>query len=393
MKRAKIVIGANYGDEGKGLMTDYFCREAVSRGDKCLSVCTNGGPQRGHTVVTPEGARHIFHHLGSGSFAGADTYVSDAFLINPMIFREEYERLREAGANVRVFVNPACRWTTPYDMILNQMAEEFRGKRRHGSCGFGIWETVLRYQNGTAARPFGECDEKAVREVLIFMRDEYVPARLREIGMPGIPEAWREILAGDAMIGHYIEDWRFFKDHTAEAEDDILDRYDTAVFENGQGLLLDMGRLEVLDHTTPSKTGLAEPARILKGREADTEACYVTRTYLTRHGAGPMEDECEKAAINADMIDRTNVPNPFQGTMRYGLLDADALLGRIREDFGGKLPGAALSLAVTHVNETGGCLAGSGEKREAVEALGRHFDRLYVSDGEERKSVRISRGI
>ena len=196
MKRAKIVIGANYGDEGKGLMTDYFCREAAAQGETCLNVLTNGGPQRGHTVVTPEGIRHIFHHLGSGSFAGADTFFCDAFLINPMIFRGEYEALRRAGADFRVFVHPACRWTTPYDMILNQMAEEFRGGKRHGSCGFGIWETVLRCRKGAGSRTFGECDEAAVREVLIFMRDEYVPARALELGMPGIPEVWREILAG-----------------------------------------------------------------------------------------------------------------------------------------------------------------------------------------------------
>ncbi len=380
MKRAKIVIGANYGDEGKGLMTDYFCREAAARGETCLNVLINGGPQRGHTVVTPEGMRHIFHHLGSGSFAGADTYFSDIFLINPMIFREEYGKLWSSGAGFRVFVHPACRFTTPYDMILNQMAEEFRGSKRHGSCGFGIWETVLRYRKGAGARTFGECDEGAVREVLIFMRDEYLPARALELGMPGIPEAWRGLLAGDALIERYIEDWRFFLAHTAEADDSILDSYDTAVFENGQGLLLDMGRLEVLDHTTPSHTGLAEPARILKGRDDDVEACYVTRTYLTRHGAGPMENECEKAVISADMIDRTNVPNPFQGTLRYGLLDTEALLGRIREDFDGKLPGAACSLAVTHLNETGGC----------PENLREQFGRLYVSDGEESGSVRIS---
>ena len=70
MKHAKIVIGANYGDEGKGLMTDYFCREAVSRGDTCLSVCTNGGPQRGHTVVTPEGGEAHFSPPGLRELCG-----------------------------------------------------------------------------------------------------------------------------------------------------------------------------------------------------------------------------------------------------------------------------------------------------------------------------------
>ena len=78
----KIVVGANFGDEGKGLMTDYFCRQSALRGEKCLVVLHNGGAQRGHTVVTPEEHRHVFHHFGSGTFAGADTYLSGDFIVS-----------------------------------------------------------------------------------------------------------------------------------------------------------------------------------------------------------------------------------------------------------------------------------------------------------------------
>lgn len=395
MKSAKIVIGANYGDEGKGLMTDYFCREAMREGRSCLNVCTNGGPQRGHTVVTPEGIRHIFHHLGSGTLAGADTYFCDAFLINPMIFRDEYEELAGLRGDFKVYVNGSCRWTTPYDMILNQMAEEYRGRARHGSCGFGIWETVLRYRNGVAAKAFGECDEAAVRDVLIFLRDEYVPARAQELGMPGVPDAWQEVLAGDGLIEHYLDDWRFFREHTEQAGNEIPDRYDTVVFENGQGLLLDMARKEVLAHTTPSYTGLTEPARILAGHTAETEVCYVTRTYLTRHGAGPMENECPKDRIKADMADRTNVPNPFQGTLRYGLLDTDRLVSRIREDLdkaAGRLPAGSVSLAVTHLNETGGRMIGPDAEAEPRKGLGEYFDRLYLSRDERGEDLETCPG-
>ena len=62
MKNVKVVIGANFGDEGKGLMTDYFAAQAVENKESCLVVLHNGGAQRGHTVVTPEGYRHVFHH-------------------------------------------------------------------------------------------------------------------------------------------------------------------------------------------------------------------------------------------------------------------------------------------------------------------------------------------
>lgn len=58
MKDIKIVCGSNWGDEGKGLMTDYFSQKPNS-----IVVCSNGGAQRGHTVTTPDRIRHVFHHL------------------------------------------------------------------------------------------------------------------------------------------------------------------------------------------------------------------------------------------------------------------------------------------------------------------------------------------
>ena len=85
MKKVKAVIGANWGDEGKGLMTDFFCYEAFRNGDSCINVCTNGGAQRGHTVVTPSGVRHVFHHFGSGTFAHADTYLPKEYILDAAI--------------------------------------------------------------------------------------------------------------------------------------------------------------------------------------------------------------------------------------------------------------------------------------------------------------------
>ena len=80
MSNVKVVIGSNFGDEGKGLMTDYFCAEAKKRNESCIVVLSNGGAQRGHTVVTPDGIRHVFHHFGSGTFAEAPTYFSEQYV-------------------------------------------------------------------------------------------------------------------------------------------------------------------------------------------------------------------------------------------------------------------------------------------------------------------------
>ena len=124
MKTVKIVIGSNYGDCGKGLMTDYFAREAKEQNRSCLVVCHNGGSQKGHTVVSPNGIRHVFHHFGSGNFEGADTYLSSEYIVNPIIFNKEYAELKRKSAITRCYVDVNCRLNTPFDMLINQIVEE-----------------------------------------------------------------------------------------------------------------------------------------------------------------------------------------------------------------------------------------------------------------------------
>ena len=82
------VIGANYGDEGKGLVASFLC----SMKQKPCAVLTNGGCQRGHTVQDEcTGRSHVFHHFGSGAFCGAMTYFPATYYLNPMQFVKELQ--------------------------------------------------------------------------------------------------------------------------------------------------------------------------------------------------------------------------------------------------------------------------------------------------------------
>ena len=85
MKNIKVVIGANYGDEGKGLMTDYFSAALKD----AIVVRFNGGGQAGHTVTTEDGKRHVFGNICSGSFVGLPSYFSSYFVVNPITFNKE----------------------------------------------------------------------------------------------------------------------------------------------------------------------------------------------------------------------------------------------------------------------------------------------------------------
>ena len=352
MSNVKVVIGSNFGDEGKGLMTDYFCAEASKRNESCIVALCNGGAQRGHTVVTPDGIRHVFHHFGSGTFAGADTYFGEEYILNPMTFRKEYEELKALGYAPRVYSHWNCRWSTPYDMITNQILEDSRGKNRYGSCGMGIWETVLRYRN-TTSPSFQQFYNMTKDEQVAFLkrvRDEYTSKRLLKAS-PEVLQEWEDILASDNLIYNFIDDVQFMHSHIVFDYSRILQKFDNVVFENGQGLLLDQRHVQYYDNTTPSNTGIANPHIIIEKylHNANVEVCYVTRTYMTKHGAGDFECECDKSEININIDDKTNITNQYQGSIRYGHLDVGELAQRIKEDIGDI--GYDVSLAVTHVNE------------------------------------------
>jgi len=87
------------------------------------------------------------------------------------------------------------------------------------------------------------------------------------------------------------------------------------------------------------------------------EAVYVTRSYLTRHGVGPLPGECNKSCLWGDagayrIVDETNTDNEFQGGLRYARMDWDSLFFRITRDalaYSTKAP--MVSLAITHTNE------------------------------------------
>lgn len=361
----KVVVGCNFGDEGKGQMTDYFASKSVG---KCCVVLTNGGAQRGHTVESPGGLRHIFKHMGSGTLTGADTYCPEQFIINPMVFMSEQQEF-----NRNIMVDKRCMVTTPWDMMANCLIEDARGDNRHGSCGMGIWETIQRNENYDVSFIW---EDVSIRKTdLIFYKmnkiKDYYRKRLDSLG------EWKEIFESGALVDKFIEDCIHMSIH---AKDPQLDIYDTLIFENAQGLLLDQSNTEYAPHTTPSNTGIKNVLDICEDiPNIDSfEVCYVTRSYMTRHGAGRFDTECAKEDINPDMFDETNVTNDYQGSLRYGWLDVDDLKRRIDKDFSliPKKYHTELSLAVTHLNEY---------EIPASNFIG--YDKLYLSNGKTRNDI------
>lgn len=358
MQNIDIIIGANYGDEGKGLATDYFCS-----GKKSIVVLHNGGFQRGHTVVHND-IRHVFHAFGAGTFQNADTYYAKTFILNPIFFRMEWEELVKKGVNMNnlhIYANPMCRITLPFDMMINSIVEASRGEEKHGSCGFGIFETIKRNEKYPFYVETAKKEKENIPQLLYAVREKYLFERLLEYGLEKISVKKLQEVFDENILYKYVEDLEFMLNHIEIKDIQVICNYDEVVFEGCQGLLLDQSYINQTTHLTPSNTGLTNPAEIIKNltllnfiKNVPVNVHYITRTYLTRHGAGEFPGMCNKEEINADMYDRTNIPNNFQGEIRYGKIDIDALIERISCD-AQKIPGCKFDIFVTHLNETNEC--------------------------------------
>lgn len=313
-----VVIGANYGDEGKGLITDF----EVRRTSADTVIRFNGGAQAGHTVVTDHGS-HVFGHIGSGTFSGASTYLSEYFIVNPMALKKE---LLAFGTKypVNIHVHEYAIVTTIYDMVINMLIEINRGSNAHGSCGLGINETVTRSETKTAIYARDLNNVHFVKRALQTIQEEWVPARLSELGITTIPEPYASVLANtdfyliaSEMCNSGIK-LGFPGNNTH------------SVFEGAQGLALDQF-IGAFPHVTRSVTGLPYAIRTASDHGiTNLQPIYVTRTYLTRHGNGPLPlEECADINLPADL---TNVSNQWQGKFRHAPLDVNGLQSRINED-------------------------------------------------------------
>lgn len=365
-----IVIGSNYGDEGKGLATDFLCRYRQYK--KCCNVLFNGGCQRGHTISLKldykSEERIIFQHFGSASVDGASTYYAKEFLLNPMMWVQERNKLMHRNIsrmNLESFRDPECRLQLPIDVFLNRLLETSRHANKNGSVGIGIWETILRYRNDKSSLNFEDfcktltplsrneqityikkLQEHIVEERLktldesenididlydMFMNDKQ-SFNVLSVDKDG---STYEIFMSDGMIDHFINDLFLMHNECKSIPfDEIIENYEHIIFEQGQGLLIGKDYPNVdFKYATPSSTGSCDIAEYIvkycKNNIKQINLDYVSRTYLTRHGNGPFPEE-DKTLM---FPDETNMPNEWQGSIRFGNLNYDELFARIDYDF------------------------------------------------------------
>ncbi|MFH0133598.1 adenylosuccinate synthetase [Variovorax sp. VaC1] len=342
------LLGLGFGDCGKGLYTDHLCGAWRAH----TVVRFNGGAQAGHNVVLADGRHHTFSQFGAGSFhAGVATVLASPVVVHPTALRVEEEALRRVGVHdafSRLLVDARCRVTTPFHQAAGRLREWARGAKAHGSCGVGVGETVRQALAAPdAALHYGDLLNPArALEKLEASRTSLRREFAAIDALPSHVEAAQELamLDDDSLATRWLDAVApCLRQSPPASADEIgqrLARPGTVLFEGAQGVLLDEWR-GFHPHTTWSTISTAAVEAVLHevGIASPVQHLGVLRSYLTRHGAGPLPTH--DRALDTRLAEPHNADEGWQGIFRRG--HPDAVLLRHALDAVGPLDGLVAS--------------------------------------------------
>ena len=309
---AKIVLGLLWGDEGKGMVTDWLC----SKSKNSLVVRFSGGHQAGHTVAHGL-KRHVFSHFGSGTFHGAPTFWSKYCTFYPTGLVREYNALREMDVSPKIYIDPMSPVTTFYDVLWNQHQEMKRGDMRHGSCGVGFGATIARNET-----PYKLHAQDIFYPVILKQKLQAISEYYKSMGFsadgdhPGL-----NFKVAENVFMEAIEECKKIVTIISEV---ILGNYEDVIFEGSQGILLDMD-FGIFPNVTRSNVTSKNAFEMMeRNGHFYPSVYYVTRAYQTRHGNGFMTNEGYVSNWDG-YSNETNKLNAWQGEFRKGNLDFDMI--------------------------------------------------------------------
>ncbi|MDI9916792.1 adenylosuccinate synthetase [Rhodococcus sp. IEGM 1379] len=331
-----VVVDLGFGDAGKGATVDWLCSPQA-----CLNVAAvvrfNGGAQAAHNVVNGE-RHHTFSQFGSGTLSGVPTFLSKFMLVEPIALATEARELEAIGVHNPfdlLTIDGRALLTTPIHVAANRAREDTRGGNRHGSCGKGIGETAAYALEHADALTVGDClRPEVLRRKLAGMVAYY--GRLITESRHGFPsindmtEMYSEFAAAVNIVG--------------PGALQAIGAGGRLIFEGAQGVLLDEWR-GFHPHTTWSTVEPSNVRAMIGQMGRESYVLGVTRTYMTRHGAGPFP--MEDGALGQALPEPHNGVGEYQGSFRVGHLDE--MLLRYAIDVSDGVDGVAL----THLDALG----------------------------------------
>lgn len=350
--RYASVLGLGFGDCGKGHFVDALAR----RWQAHTVVRYNGGPQAGHNVVTPaEGStpsrHHTFSQFGAGTFVpGVRTLLVDPMILHPTALLAEAEVLGRVGiddALARLTIDGRCRITTPFHQAAGRLRELLRGASAHGTCGVGVGETVrhgLEHPDQVIRYEDLFRDSASLLDRVQAIRETILVELQRPDGESAAADAELQTLRNTALAEKWLGAARALARHCPPGSFETirggLTRPGCVLLEGAQGVLLDEWR-GFHPHTTWSSIGTAAAEGVAArfGIATPIEQYGVLRTYLTRHGAGPLPTH--DPSLDELLPEPHNSGAGWQGAFRRG--HPDAVLLRYALEAASRLTGLLIS--------------------------------------------------
>lgn len=277
----KLVIGTQWGDEGKGKIIDFLADNAD------FVVRFQGGNNAGHTVINQFGKFSI-HLIPSGIFAdGAKACISNGVVIDLEVLINEIETIKKAGIKVeeRLFISPRCHLIMPYHKLLDNLFEEAKGKVKTGTTGRGIGPVYADKVSYNGIRIFDLLNEKVFSEKLhlqLLIKNKIIKA----LGDKALDE--KEIRK---TYLEYAEQIRQFVREPYPLLMEAVKNNKNVLYEGAQAVFLD-NDWGTYPFATASNI-LSGAINAGSGITANklNEIIGVTKAYTTRVGTGPFPTE------------------------------------------------------------------------------------------------------
>ncbi|NET56558.1 MAG: adenylosuccinate synthase [Symploca sp. SIO2E6] len=278
-----VVIGAQWGDEGKGKITDLLSRSAD------VVVRYQGGVNAGHTVVV-QGQTFKLHLIPSGIlYPNTQCIIGSGTVIDPQVLIDEMDQLEKLGVSTKnLLISETAHITMPYHRLIDQAAEERRGNHKIGTTGRGIGPTYADKSERTGIRVVDLIDPEALRKRLNWTIDYKNTILEKLYDLPPLDP--------QEVIKQYLEYAERLKPHVIDSSLKIykaVQQRRNILFEGAQGTLLDLdhGTYPYVTSSNPVAGGACVGAGV--GPTMIDRVIGVAKAYTTRVGEGPFPTEIE----------------------------------------------------------------------------------------------------
>lgn len=282
---AVVIIGAQWGDEGKGKATDLI----AGRIDYVVKF--NGGNNAGHTVVIGN-EKYALHLLPSGILTdGVIPVIANGVVIDLEVLFEELDALSSRGIDVsKLRVSANAHVITTYHRTLDKVTERFLGKRQIGTTGRGIGPTYADKMNRVGIRIQDIFDEGILRQKVEAALDlkNHLLVKIYNRRAIAADEIVEELLSYAERLRPMVSDTSLLL-HTALAENK------TVLFEGGQATMLDVdhGTYPFVTSSNSTAGGASTGSGI--GPNSISRVIGIIKAYTTRVGSGPFPTELDDA--------------------------------------------------------------------------------------------------